>query len=94
MDGRYTVCRWLQLTEGGAMIADDNAVVSCYATPTQLSSLPALQPAMQRGCVRLMDALAYAHPPRYWGNRFWTVHRSSGVDPMVRLTAVSGIRAR
>ena len=56
------------------MIADDNAVVSCYATPSQLSSLPALQPAMQRGCVRLMDALAHAHPPRYWGNRFWTVH--------------------
>ena len=73
-DGRYTVCRWLQLTDGGAMIADDNAVVSCYATPTDLSSLPALQPAMQRGCVRVMDALAHAHPAPYWGNRFWTVH--------------------
>jgi hypothetical protein len=70
------------------------AVVSWYATPTQLSSLPALQPAVQRGCVRLMDALAHAHQPRYWGNRFWTVHRSGGVDPMVRLTIVSGIRAR
>ena len=74
IDGRYTVCRWRKLLDAGAMIVDDNAVVSCYATPTELSALPALQPAVQRGCVRLMDALAHARPAPYWGNRFWTVH--------------------
>jgi hypothetical protein len=57
----------------GALIIDDNAVVSCYAAPTEVSSLPTFQPVMQRGCVRLMDALAHAHPARFWGNRFWTV---------------------
>lgn len=71
-DGRYTVCRWLQLTNGGVLIADDNAVVRCIANPTDLSSLPSLQPAMQRACVRFMDALARARPARYWGDHFWT----------------------
>jgi hypothetical protein len=73
-DGRYTICRWRKLVNGGTMIADDNAVVTCYATPAKLSALPALQVAAQHSCVGLMDALAHARPAPYWGNRFWTIH--------------------
>ncbi|HWS32390.1 MAG TPA: hypothetical protein VN408_06570 [Actinoplanes sp.] len=73
-DGRYTICRWRKLVNGGALIADDNAVVTCYATPAKLTALPTLQQAAQHSCVGLMDALAHARPAPYWGNRFWTVH--------------------
>lgn len=71
--GRYTACRWQDVAEGGILIVDDNAVVGCKASPTDVSSLPALQPAVQRNCVRLVDELAAARPAPYWGNRFWTI---------------------
>ncbi len=71
--GRYSVCRWQGVAEGGSLIVDDNAVVGCRASPSDVSSLPALQPAVQRNCVRLVDKLAAARPAPYWGNRFWTI---------------------